>query len=334
MSVKIGFAIITHSDPERLFRLVKTLNAMFGAPPIVCHHDFGQCSVEEALFPTNVRFVHPHIATGWGDITAPLAALRAFKLLREYDQPDWYFLLSGSCYPVRRTEEIVVDLSRTNYDAYLDNREILYRSLPPGQTAQDGGYGRPSWIPVAYFRYCALRFWLPRPSKNLRYYRSFPFMRKVDSEWPPPAPGLGQYVSLEMHWIDLMLRWLQVTRPPRIYGGDFWFHANQKAVDRLLDDRAMQKLVRYYRTRENPEESLLHTALCNQTDLRICSDHKRYENWASGGAHPKWLDVSDLQHIIASGAYFARKIRDRKLLELIDGTLLWVEHPRSRAPQH
>ena len=66
----------------------------------------------------------------------PLAALRAFSLLRKHDRPDWFVLLSGSDYPVRRADEIVADLSNTNYDAYLDNRELLYSAASPGQTAQ------------------------------------------------------------------------------------------------------------------------------------------------------------------------------------------------------
>jgi hypothetical protein len=324
MSVKIGFAILTHNDPDRLLRLVKTLNVMFGAPAIACHHDFTQCSLNEALFPRNVRFVHPHIVTRWGDITLPLAALRAFKLLRQYDQPDWFFLLSGSCYPIRPADEIVADLSTTKYDAYLDNREILYHALPPGQTAQEG-YGRPGWIPAAYLRYCASRIWLPRPSKNLCYSRSFPFVRKVHSERSSLRPALGQYVSLKMHWLDDILRRFQVNRPSRIYGGDFWFHANQRALDRLLDVGSMERLVKYYSTRVIPDESLFHTALCNQTDLRICNHHKRYEDWAGRALHPKSLDLSDLPKIIASGAFFARKIQDRTLLDLFDTTLLRTE---------
>ena len=148
MFVKIGFAIISHDEPEQLLRLVKSLNAMFGAPPIVCHHDFSQCSTHEALFPPNVQFVHPHICHSWGHITVPLAALRAFSLLRNYAQLDWFFLLSGSDYPVRPADEIVADLSNTNYDVFLDNREILYRAVAPGQTAQYGGFGKSQLEPT------------------------------------------------------------------------------------------------------------------------------------------------------------------------------------------
>jgi hypothetical protein len=308
--VKIGFAILSHNEPEQLLRLVTTLNTMFGAPPLVCHHDFNKCSLNEARFPPNVRFVHPHIITRWGNITMALAALRAFSLLREHDQPDWFVLLSGSDYPVRSADEIVADLSNTNYDAFLDSREILYRALPPGQMA-DCGFGRPSWIPLAYDRYCAFRlFWWPYPSKEKLLSGKFPFRRK--------------HVFIRN---PSMLRWLSPNRPSRIYGGDFWIQANHKAIDRLLDDPSMPRLVQFYRKRKIPEESLFHTSLCNQPDLRICKDHKRYVDWARGGANPKWLEVSDLPRIFSSGAHFARKFRpDGLAQELIDRTVLGLSN--------
>jgi hypothetical protein len=188
MFVKIGFAILSYNEPEQLLRLVKTLNAMFGAPPIVCHHDFSQCSLREALFPTNVRFVHPHIVTRWGDIAVPLAALRAFSLLRTYDRPDWFILLSGSAYPVLPDDEIMTNLANGNYDTYLDNRELLYGAVPPGQTDYDVGFGsysldESSWIALLYDRYCTCRFWWPRPSKVIILRRvSIPEKVRFDSE--------------------------------------------------------------------------------------------------------------------------------------------------------
>ena len=120
-----------------------------------------------------------------------------------------------------------------------------------------------------------------------------------------------------------MTRWFQFNRPSRIYGGKFWFQANHKAIDRLLDDPSVPRLVRYYRAREIPEESFFHTALCSRPDLRICKDHKRYEDWTGGGAHPKWLEVSDVPKILASGAHFARKFRPDGLVQgFIDQTVL------------
>jgi hypothetical protein len=309
MSLKIGFAVLSHDEPQQLLRLVNGLNATFEDPPIACHHDFGKCSVDETLFPTNVRFVRPHFVTAWGHINVPLAALRAFSLLKEYAQPDWFVLLSGSDYPVRQADAIAAELSNSNYDVYLDHREVLYRAVPPGQTAQDFGFGRPSWIRLAYDRYYSVPlFWWPRLSKKLLLSGKFPFQKK--------------YVFLRHPSI---LRRIQSEPPARIYGGDFWFQANQRAIDRVLNDPTVPTWVQYYSRRKNVDESFFHTVLCNQPDLRICKDHKRYEDWSSDGRHPKWLEVSDVPKIVASGAHFARKFRpDGVVQDFIDHAVLGI----------
>jgi hypothetical protein len=65
--------------------------------------------------------------------------------------------------------------------------------------------------------------------------------------------------------------------------------------------------------------------LSNHLELRICNDHKRYEDWNEGGSHPKWLEVSDVPKIRASGAHFARKVRsDGVVQDLIDHVLLGI----------
>jgi hypothetical protein len=292
MPANVGFAILSYNEPAQLLSLVRTLNAMFGAPSIVCHHNFSQCKLDDTLYPSNVQFVRPHIRTRWGHITTVLAALRAFDLLQNgHRRPDWYVLLSGSDYPVRPADKIISELSSNEYDVYLDHREIIYGTIPPNQTAQDGGFGRESWIQLAYDRYCAFRFWWPRYSSELLNSRPFfPFRR--------------EHVCIRN---PRVLRWIPWDRPTRIYGGRFWLQANNKAIERLLRNSRMQSLVRYYRRRPIPEESLLHTMLCSQPDLRICKDSKRYEDWTGGTAHPEWLTVADVPKIIRSGAHFARK---------------------------
>jgi hypothetical protein len=108
----------------------------------------------------------------------------------------------------------------------------------------------------------------------------------------------------------------------RIYGGDFWFQAREKAVDWLLDP-CLDELITYYYKRDNPEESFFQTALCNQADFKICREHMRFADWTLGGAHPKWLDLSDMPQVLESRAHFARKFRpDGKLQDYVDRELL------------
>jgi Core-2/I-Branching enzyme len=305
--MKIAFAILSYDQPEQLLRLVKTLNKMFDSPPIGCHHNFDQCLLDETIFPANVDFIRPHINTRWGHITTPLAALKIFSFLAKKYQPDWFVLLSGSDYPVRKAEEIIEDLSRTDFDAFLDSRNIESEAPPPGQTAEHG-FARPGWIEIAHSRYSGYRYWLPYPSGVKLFSGSIPFRKR--------------FFSIKEGQMRKVLDLVGISRPAQIHGGEFWFHANQKAISRLLSP-ALQPFWRYYRNIEIPEESAFHSALCNMKDLRICNDHRRYSNWENGGEHPKWLDVADVPRIIASGAYFARKfLPDGRTQDLIDETVL------------
>ena len=274
---------------------------MFDNPPIACHHDFGQCPLDEALFPENVQFVHPHFATKWGHINVVLGALKAFALLRKHQQPDWIFLLSGSDYPVRSAEEIITDLSNSRYDAFMDHIEILWDGPPHRRTLNNEELERLDFVELTYNRYCTIR----RPTNKALLTGSFLF-RQAES------------VPVRNPFIKRVLRTLEFNRPSRIYAGDFWFQGNQKAIDFLLDEQLMRKLVRYYRDRENPEEAIFQTALCNQADLSICKKHRRYTDWTNCESHPRWLTGSDLPKIAASGAYFARKFQVTESLEFLD----------------
>ncbi|MEI9974443.1 MAG: hypothetical protein WDO73_21815 [Ignavibacteriota bacterium] len=77
-----------------------------------------------------------------------------------------------------------------------------------------------------------------------------------------------------------------------------------KAVDRLLDP-SVEVLANRFKRRLASDEAIFHTVWCNQPDLKICPNSKRYNDWKAGGAHPKWLDESDFEKIVQSGAHFA-----------------------------
>lgn len=306
--MKIGFAILSHDQPERLLRLVKTLTVMFNAPPIACHHDFAQCPLQRETFPKNVRFITPHIDTKWGHISQVLAALRAIRALRSgAAAPDWFVLMSGSDYPVCRAEEIVRDLDSTEYDAFLDQREIQFNKSVDGQCAKFG-FGRPDWINIAYMRYCTHRFWLPSPSRRLLYSGSFPFFKR--------------HFMIQNSEINRMLTAVQLRL--RVYGGDFALQLNKRAVDGLLNSTpTLNRVIRYYQKRANPSEAFFQTILCNQADIKISAKHKRYADWTGNGRHPKWIEMADVPLILASGAHFARKFRpDGIVQEFIDRTVL------------
>ena len=313
--MKIGFAIVSHNEPGQLLRLASTLTNLYGDVPIACHHDFSRAPCNIYRFPSNTKFVRPHTRTAWGHFSVSLAMLAALRLLRESAQPDWVVLLSGSDYPIRRPELVLEELKNSPYDAYLDHREIRHGFMPPAQTAECG-FSRPSYIDVALVRYYYHMIALPHPKGAA--FAGVPIgeaMRRIvrRENWT-------RYMVLKSDLVNRVVR--HFRQPLRIFAGDVWFEAKVKIVDRLLDP-SMDKLKEIFRNRLVPEEAIFHTWLCNQADLKICADSKRYSDWTAGGPHPKWLAESDFAKMLASSNHFARKFHaDGRTADLVDRLLL------------
>ena len=301
--LKIGFAILSYDKPNQLLRLVSALTAMFKSPPIVCHHNFRQCSLDEAAFPSNVSFAKPFINTKWGHITTPQAALLAFQLLREKAKPDWYVLLSGTDYPCRSAADILAELSASPYDAYLDHREVTTGEIPEGYVGSSVGFGRAGWISMGYDRYVQAYWCRPLLIGKMLKAGLFPFRRK--------------HYAIKNARIN---QWYQSKRSWKVYGGAFWFEANAKAIDCLLDTSLTASFFKHYKGRFIPEESLFHSILCNQPQLKIANDSKRFEDWdGSIDPHPQWIEERHFPAILRSGAHFARKFHsDGVVQDLVD----------------
>ena len=294
----IGFVILSHSNPQQLLQLTLRIGSMFSDAKISCAHDFGQASLNRASYPSFVSFLRPHESTSWGHISVVHAAMRALRELYTNDSPDWFVLLSGSDYPVAPADTILHDLTTGRYDAYLDFRPItgsgaLVRSLDnPGRTHRFAASG---WVPLAYERYIAKQIGL-RPITRRTFFIRHPWL-----VWP-------------FH---------PFTSEMRCFGGDHWFSANRRVARILLDEYENgERLIRHFSKRAVPEEAFYQTVICNQPNLSLSADNKRYADWSKGGSHPKVLDVDDLPAIFASRAHFARKFQPGSpALILLDGII-------------
>ncbi len=300
----IGFVLLTHRAPHQILRLVTALNSRFGIPPIACHHDFAQCAMEESLFPANVRFVLPSIATAWGSVAMADAVLAALRLLHSSDlAPAWTILLSGADYPIKSAARILADLEAGDADAYIQHRLIneaeivrareLPEACPHGVESRD-------YLRVAYGRYCA-RFLSypvlaagPRIEKRALMVRS-KLVRRI---FTPFRPGF------------------------ECFAGEAWWTLNRRSVSALLSSNdQFQKLRAHYANRLAADESYVQTILCNQPDLRVSYENFRYVDWRNGGYHPKTLVSEDLPALRRTSAHFARKFDlslDSQVFQSID----------------
>jgi hypothetical protein len=331
MSSQIGFVILSHNCPQQLKRLVLSLRRAYDNPPIAIHHDIDQTEVRQDEFPSDIRFVSPHVRTGWGQFSLVVAALRALELLYKSTAPDWFVLLSAADYPTASAKQVLEDLASSGADALLDYRElpsafevrrtISYKLSFSGNFVSFGGlrfdppYPQPANpalshlvlpnnLELAWRRYVGLNLWLPRIKSG---------------------PRIGRYT------VHLPLDAWQTPFGPQFkcFYGDQWFTGNHKVADILLSPTSKHlQLRRHLRFRQVADECYYQTVLANTPGLRLSGATRRFAEWSEsaggsrGGSHPKELGISELPKIISSRAHFARKFApDSPVLNDLDKLL-------------
>jgi hypothetical protein len=107
-----------------------------------------------------------------------------------------------------------------------------------------------------------------------------------------------------------------------LHAGSQWWNLGRRAVDRVIDDTAMLTyLARRLRSVLLPDEAFFQTMLLNSpAGLRLtCNDRRFYRFPTHGGsAHPETLTLRDLDAILTSDAFFARKVELPPSMELLD----------------
>ena len=284
----MGFVILSHRDPDQLLRLITTLNRLYDAPPIVCHHDERQSPAPAA--PANVRFVRPSLKTGWAKWSVVEAFLAALRLLYASDGPRWFTLLSGADYPVMRARQVMATLEGGACDAYIDAWRI-------GDCARDVIRGKRRNPQLGHFD--SLENRKLKRSHYLNAELWLPFVRR-DPRW-----RLGRYtIHLPFEARN------PFTRDFCCYYGDHWFTANAKAAAALLSPTDQHRaLQRHLRMRTSPDECYYQSVLLNDPSLSISIDNKRWAEWNGGGAHPMTMNEREVPIALESGAYFARKFK-------------------------
>ena len=295
--MQVGFVILSHNEPEMLLRLVQRLQALFDNPPIACHHDIHQVSLNTSAFPS-VRFVAQPLRTRWGHISVVHAFRLALRLLYEGNPPDWFVLLSGSDYPIKSRETIDAELCSSPYDAYLDHRPIEFSILPENRCDGefDKGFSRPFYVYIAYDRYLARR---------IRYARIERPFRLRFGRYPIRHP--------------LLVPKNPFTKDFHCFAGAVWFTARARCAELLLSsDSFTRELLAFYADKTAADESFVHTILCNSPTLKLCNSSKRYVDWSAGNPHPNLLGIEYLLSLRASSHHFARKFSTRHDMHILD----------------
>lgn len=283
-----AYVVLSHRDPDQVLRLVRTLRT---AGPVVLHHDDRHVRLDAAAL-RGVERVLPPTPVAWGWASQLEALLRSVRHALARVDFDWLVVLSGQDYPIRPLADIDASLRAGAYDGYVEGVPVA----------------SPAWSRTAGDEFAR------------RYFYRYRVVR-------PPGPALRRAVAAARPLVTLRdMPWGTVLgvrgRGPGlpVRRGSDWLTLSRSAAEILAD--AAPNLIRHYRRTVSPTESLPHTVLYADPTLRLSGDTRRFSRWEPGALHPAVLGMDDLDAVLASGADFARKFEDPRVLDALDRVVL------------
>lgn len=98
--MKVAYLILAHKNPEQVKRLLNLLNS-----DVYVHIDKKSNLDEFYIKRNNFFFIKERVDVNWGGFTMVNATLKLINIAKENYNYDFYVLLSGDDYPVKKVEK-------------------------------------------------------------------------------------------------------------------------------------------------------------------------------------------------------------------------------------
>lgn len=305
--MKICYLIQSHTDPEQIYRLVRTIQQSSTDAKIVLSHHFSSCNScnldVNKLKKSGVKVLSGQ--GGRGDFVVVQSYLNAIKwLIKHQINYDWLIYLSGQDYPIQPVSETEKFLTTTAYDGFLEYFEVF---SPASHWSVHEGKSR------YLFRYQKIHALSKLPENVKKLLAPIKMVNYLQ-------PLLRINLAYDMLGI----------RVPSIfneqftcYGGSFFSTLSRKCVEYLYEFcQSHPEVVEYYQNVCVADESFIQTILINSRLFNLCDDNKRYFDFSQTvNGRPKTLTVNDYDAIVQSQAHFARKFdihKDSTILDILD----------------
>lgn len=303
------YFIASHTNPAQVARLAHAcLSSGNPRSRVLIHHNADVSHLDPAsVLPLgNVDLLPPYPGMN-RESFASCAMLRgAIEWALSHRDFTWFVNLSGQDYPIKPLAQMERELAATPYDGFV-------LAKPVEQCQWHTGIGR------YYYRYFdAPR--LPGWGRIRRYLKTRATAQVAAGNRYPrfviPSIRHGS------HKIGVRPLRALFNTTFQCYFGSVWWMLNRRALESMMRTlRRRPDILRHYqRTLWAPTESLFATLVMNDPSLNICTlTDKRFISWSNPETgRPDLLTMDDWDRLMASDAYFARKISEASAPELLD----------------
>ena len=298
--------MLSHTDPPLVRRLVDRLVTGDPTCAVVVDHDPAGPGLGELGPAGRVHVRGTPRAGGWGGFGLVDGTLRSLDWIRRELAPAWVVLLSGQHYPTQPPARVRDQLLATDADALMDAWRVV-DAVPASEADR--------WWTARYFD----AWWsLPRapiglPAAGTRIrlglQRRLSLAQPWLFVWSLPR-GQGTRVGVRRRRVPFSPEW-----PCR--AGSQWFALSARALEGVCAfAQRRPDVVAHYRRTIIPDESFFVTVVGNDPDLRPAGPSPTYA--PIDGSHAALLQLSDLDAVVASGRFFARKVESVASAALLD----------------
>lgn len=308
----LNYLILAHKNPGQLRRLVSRLNC--DGVVFYIHID-----IRVDILPfreafkgfTQVKFVEPREASGWGQIGMVKATLNGLERIIGDKCKGYVILLSGQDYPIRSNQQI---------KEYLETREGM-------NFISAFKFPHPTWYKNGYLRIHRYNVYSDTPEEGFHRFYSVFDRSEFRKQHIKDYLYLLRYKGARI--LPLLFKPRRFPRYLSPYGGSQWWALPVSTVMDILDFLGRHPdYLRYHKYTQIPDEIFFHSIVCSTKDHGSIADSLTYVHFdREGNPHPVTFKVQNFSEIEAQreNKLFARKFdeqTDAQILDLIDERLL------------
>ena len=323
--MRVAYLITSYRPPKQLIRLLRTLRRAQPDAELVVHHDrFRSTWSTDLVVPIGgVEILTSDAPVSWGDFSIVEATWKSLSWMVKNLAFDWVVFLSEQDYPIAPLGALEQRLEGSGVDAFIQARPIDQIDDDDLKMDCDRRYN---------YRYVVL----PHPgimarlppttrrrvadAANYSNFVLYKVQRKVTVyRYPDPLPMR----------LGIRPRHPLFSAAFPCWYGSQWMGLSRRAAESVVEfvDNHADYVHHYSRT-VIPDESATATIVCNDHLLRVHNEPLHRICFTSTDGHPDTFGLDDLDELVESGRFFARKFDvdvDSSILDALDERLFGGE---------
>jgi hypothetical protein len=298
--VEIAFGILSSWESEESVR--QLIRSLGNEDPVFVHQDLSKRPTF-SLAGTDAYLIPDYVETSWGSADLARAILHLIKTALQHSRFDYFQLLSASCLPLQRIEEL-----RRHLDA---GRQAIFADLLNLDTDER------VMMSHGHRVFCRAEKMTSRLLSRSRrwYFGDNPVTRQqanlgVDDRQDSDAPLTAlQWMGKQVHQAARagMLDSHPFNEDLAPMVGSLWFCLRRDVCEYLVQKDESDPVMAYLMGLKVCDEVLFPTLLGNSGFDVEPSNHLVNDFI---GSHPRFFDERDLQRLACSQKFFARKFKN------------------------